>query len=76
MAQTLSMKRSLIELKFYETYYFAAIVREVLEHGLDADEGKMIGTVGGQRADGAAPALDRLALDDRHRPAVRITRVS
>jgi hypothetical protein len=35
IAQTLSMKRSLIELNFYETYYFADIMREVLEHGSD-----------------------------------------
>ena len=27
------MKRSLIELKFYETYYLADIVKDVLEHG-------------------------------------------
>jgi hypothetical protein len=36
IAQTLSMKRSLIELEFYETYYFADIVKDVLEHGSDA----------------------------------------
>ena len=33
IAQTRSMKRSLIELKFYETYYLADIVKDVLEHG-------------------------------------------